>query len=291
VALLIDIGVPLITFLALTAVGMDLTVDDFHRVRRQRAVLAAGLGLPLLLLPLLAIALLAVMKPAPHVAAGLLLVAACPIGGISNTYSYLAGASTALSVTLTTVSSAAAFITIPAVSWVLEAALDGPLGFSAPAMLPVQLAFMVLLPVMVGMAIRRRWSAFAIVYRAKLQAGAIVALSILISIVIVNDVRRFVGGLADTVPTAVLFVAASFGTGWLVGGLVRASPADRFTLATEFATRNIAVATAIAFTLLRQPAFAYFGTIYFMFEAPVLLVAVALYRNRASQGLTRQTAV
>ena len=109
---------------------MDLTVAHFDRVRRRPVMLAAGLVAPVVILPALALLLDRLSaKPPAHVAAGLLLVAACPIGGISNTYSYLAQASTALSVALTTLSSALAALTIPAISRGFELALGSPMGF------------------------------------------------------------------------------------------------------------------------------------------------------------------
>ena len=49
-------------------------------------------------------------------------------------------------------------------------------------------------------------------------------------------------------------------------------------MAAEFATRNVAVATAIAVTLLGRPDFAIFGATYFLTEQPVLLTATLLYR-------------
>jgi BASS family bile acid:Na+ symporter len=61
---LIDVAIPLITFLLLTAVGLDLTPADFDRVRRQPRVIAAGLGGPLLVLPPLALMLIGVLRPA-----------------------------------------------------------------------------------------------------------------------------------------------------------------------------------------------------------------------------------
>ena len=98
---LIDIAVPGLTFILLVAVGMDLTVADFARVRRQPLVILGGLLAPLVLLPPIAVGLIRVFAPAIDVSAGVLLIASCPIGGMSNTWSYLARASTALSVTLT----------------------------------------------------------------------------------------------------------------------------------------------------------------------------------------------
>jgi ACR3 family arsenite efflux pump ArsB len=89
----------------------------------------------------------------------------------------------------------------------------------------------------------------------------------------------FVDGLAGTVPLAATFVATSFLAGWFVGGVTGASRPDRFTLATEFATRNIAVAPAIAVTLAGRIEFALFATTYFLTEAPLMLCAIVLFRR------------
>jgi bile acid:Na+ symporter, BASS family len=237
---------------------------------------------PVLVLPLLALGMLAVFEPGATTAGGLLLVASCPIGGISNAYSYLARASPALSVTLTTLSSALAFGTIPAVSWGFEQVLGRPLQFSAPAILPLQLVLLVLLPVVLGMWIRMRWPDVAMRRRDSVRQAAFGALAALLVIVIARDVDAFLDGLTETVPLALVFVVASFATGLGVGAVIGAPPADRFTLAAEFATRNVAVATAIAVTLLNQSAFALFGAAYFLTELPLLLLAVAVYRARWS---------
>ena len=128
----IAFAIPAMNFVLLAAVGLDLSREDFTRVRGQGPVVATGLIAPVILLPPLALALVGLFQPAPDVAASLLLIAACPIGGISNTYSYLAQASTALSVTLTAVSCLAAIVTIPVIGGGFELALGERLGLSAP---------------------------------------------------------------------------------------------------------------------------------------------------------------
>ena len=65
---------------------------------------------------------------------------------------------------------------------------------------------------------------------------------------------------------------------------MRAAPADCFTLATEFATRNVAVATAIAVTLSGRVEFAIFGTAYFVTELPMMLGAIAIYRRMQTRA-------
>jgi bile acid:Na+ symporter, BASS family len=279
---LISVGVPLLTFFLLAAVGLDLTGEDFGRVRRQWVVVLSGLLAPLVLLPPIALGLTWVFQPSPEIAAGILLLAACPIGGISNTYSYLARASTALSVTLTGLSCLLAGATVPAVGRGLELALGRPLDLAAPIPLLLgQLLLMLALPVALGMWIRRRSPELAERQRPALQRLAFTGISIVLLLVIVDDPRAFFGALSTTVPLAAAFVVCSMGAGWMTGATVTADRRDRFTLAAEFGTRNVAVATAIAVTLLGRIEFARFATTYFLTELPVMLVAIALFRRRS----------
>ncbi len=277
---LLDLAVPAVTFLLLLAVGLDLAPADFARVRRQHRVLAAGLLGPLLVLPPLALLLVVLSRPSPDLQNGLLLVAACPIGGISNTYSYLARASTALSVTLTACSSLLAVVTIPALAVGFGAAMGHPLGFGAPIpLILAQLLLMLALPVALGMWMRFSRPAFAGRSQPYLRALAFGGIAALIVLIVANDPVVFVTGLRDTVPLAAAFVAASFLAGWTIGTAIGALPPDRFTLATEFATRNMAVAAAIALTLAGRVEFALFATTYFLTEIPLMLGAVVIYRQ------------
>ena len=207
-------------------------------------------------------------------------MAACPIGGISNTYSYLAGASTALSLTLTACSSLLAVVTIPALARVFGAALGHPLGFAVPLpLIFAQLLLMLALPVAVGMLVRFRRPALASRSQPYFRALGFGGVSVLILLIVASDPAMFVHGLRDTVPLAATFVAASFLAGWLSGTVSGGSPSDVFTLATEFATRNIAVATAIALTLAGRMEFALFATTYFLTEIPLMLCAIVVYRR------------
>ena len=282
---LLDLAVPAVTFLLLLAVGLDLAPADFARVRRQPRVLAAGLLGPLLVLPPLALLLVVLSRPSSDLQTGLLLVAACPIGGISNTYSYLARASTALSVTLTVCSSLLAVVTIPALALAFRAALGHSVGFAAPIpLILAQLLLMLALPVALGMWVRFSRPVFAGRSQPYLRALGFVGVAALIVLIVASDPVVFLHGLRDSVPLAATFVAASFLAGWLVGAATGASPPDRFTLATEFATRNMAVAAAIALTLAGRVEFALFATTYFLTEIPLMLGAIVVYRR------SRQTA-
>lgn len=92
------------------------------------------------------------------------------------------------------------------------------------------------------------------------------------------------GGVSTTVPLAATFVVCSMAAGWITAAGVTADRRDRFTLAAEFGTRNVAVATAIAVTLLGRVEFARFATTYFLTELPLMLVAIAVFRWRLVSG-------
>jgi BASS family bile acid:Na+ symporter len=278
---ILDVGAPILAFTTLFAVGLDLAPEDFARVKRAPMVVAAGLLAPLVLLPALAFALIWWFAPNPAVEAGLLLVASCPIGGISNTYSYLARASTALSVTLTGLSCVLAVVTIPLLTGAFQRFQHDALRVDAPVTtLLTQLVFMLALPLAVGMIVRRRWPAWARARRPAFQRLAFVLLGLLLLLVLSVEARRVSAMLGDVVLLAAAFVTASFAVGWLTGSAVRADAADRFTLASEFATRNVTIAVVIAVTLLGRLEFAVFASVYFLTELPIMLAAVAVRRWR-----------
>jgi BASS family bile acid:Na+ symporter len=275
----VDFAIPVITFLLLTAVGLALTREDFARVRRSPRLVAVGLLGPLLALPLVAFGLIEWFRPNPATEAGLLLIAVCPIGGISNTYSFVARASAALSVTLTGASCLLAVATIPFLTRVFEYLLQRPLRFDAPAsLLVLQLLLMLALPVGIGMSARRRWPDAAARHGLSISRLGFGALALLLGFVITAEFDQFVAGLHSAVPISAAFVVSAFAAGWLTATVIGASAPDRFTLAAEFATRNVAIATAVAVTLLGRVDFAVFATTYFLTELPLMLVAVAVHR-------------
>jgi ACR3 family arsenite efflux pump ArsB len=106
--------------------------------------------------------------------------------------------------------------------------------------------------------------------------------------VLTVEAERIGSMLLQLVLLAAVFVTASFAVGWAVGAVVKVSGPDQFTLAAEFATRNVAIATSIAVTLLGRTEFAVFASVYFLTELPIMLAAVAVWRWR--QNLTGRAA-
>jgi len=111
--ILVDIAIPVVVIMMMFVVGMELSLEDFRRVHGYPKPVLVGTAGQLIILPLIAVLLTLVLDPPRHIVAGMVLVAACPAGAISNFYVYLARANVALSVTLTAVTTILAFVTLP----------------------------------------------------------------------------------------------------------------------------------------------------------------------------------
>ena len=107
---------PLILFLLMIIVGLQLTPGDFRRVLANPIAVAVGTLGQILLLPLMTWILISSLGVAPIFGAGAVILAAAPGAGMSNVMAAVAGANVALSVTLTAVSSVLAVVTLPALT-------------------------------------------------------------------------------------------------------------------------------------------------------------------------------
>lgn len=84
-------------------VALDLKIDDFKYIGSHFRSVWVGLVSQWLLLPILTMGLIWILQPEVSLALGMLLIAACPGGNVSNYAVHLAKANAALSVVLTMV--------------------------------------------------------------------------------------------------------------------------------------------------------------------------------------------
>jgi len=243
----VDAGVPVLVFFAMVVVGMELTTDDFWRVARQPSTVVAAIVGQFVLLPVLGWLLVGCLDLPPSIARGVLLVAACPSGAMANVYTYLARANVALSVTLTAASCLLAVLTTLLALAVLHAQVGESTGFPVPfAVLAGQLFLLLVLPVLTGMGIRRRWPDITKRHGRSLLGLSITALAALLGFVIVQEVEQFASALTDIAAAAALLTVLAFGAGWATGWASAAGATDRFTVGMVFVVRNVGVATGNA---------------------------------------------
>ena len=99
--------------LMMFGVALDLKVEDFKRIIVSPKAPGIGLGAQFILLPAFTFLLTLILRPQPSIALGMILVAACPGGNLSNIITYLAKGNCAVSISMTAVSTAAAIVMTP----------------------------------------------------------------------------------------------------------------------------------------------------------------------------------
>ncbi|MDZ4253185.1 MAG: bile acid:sodium symporter family protein [Sulfuritalea sp.] len=99
--------------LVMFGVALDLKVADFKAVLTMPKPVIIGLVGQFVLLPAFTFLLVLLIKPAPSIALGMMLVASCPGGNISNFLTHYARGNTALSITMTAISTVVAIVMTP----------------------------------------------------------------------------------------------------------------------------------------------------------------------------------
>ncbi|MBX2968386.1 MAG: bile acid:sodium symporter family protein [Cyclobacteriaceae bacterium] len=140
-------------------VALSIKPEHFYQLKHQKKALFTGLASQYLLLPLLTYLLLLVITPSPGIALGMILVASCPGGNVSNFFTLLSRGNVALSVTLTAFSSLLAFVITPAnfFFWSSLAGYKSLLrSFEIDFMdLFINMILILLLPLVLGMLVNR----------------------------------------------------------------------------------------------------------------------------------------
>lgn len=140
-------------------VALSIKPEHFYQLKNQKKALLTGLASQYLLLPFLTYLLILILTPSPGIALGMILVAACPGGNVSNFFTLLARGNVALSVTLTAFSSLLAFVITPAnfFFWSSLAGYKSLLrSFEIDFMdLFINMILILLLPLVLGMLVNR----------------------------------------------------------------------------------------------------------------------------------------
>ncbi len=281
---MLDIGVLGLTILIMVFIGMEVEVADLRSVWRSRGQLAATLLTQTLVLPVIALVLVRALELPVHVSAGLLLLAACPLGNIVNFYTLLGRGNLAWSVVMNAMSCLLAFATMSFAFGIYARFLGTAFVFALPAPHSfLWLGLLVAIPVLGGMWLRRVRPDFVGRHLKHLSHICLGGAVLLLVYVLVSQHEQLAREWRQTVLSAALFLCLALLSGWAFSKALRLAAGDRFTVTVSFAVRNVGLATAIAVTLLNRIEYAAFATVYFVLQVPLLLALVAAYRHSSSR--------
>lgn len=264
----------------MVTVGMELEARDFREVVRRKGALLGVLLVPAVLLPLLAFALARSLALPPHLTAGILLLAACPVGDIANFYTLLARGNVALSVSVNTLSCLFSVGTMAVAFGLYDRLLGQRYALALPTpVLVMQLTLLVVLPVAAGIAVRRWKPAWVAAHRRTLRALCLAGIAFVLLYVLANRWAQVSDGWRQTALAGLVFMAAALAMGLALARVLRFSARDSITVGIVCAVRNVALAGAIAVSLLNRIDFAEVAAVYFLIEVPLLLSVAGAYRR------------
>ncbi len=162
----------LMIFVIMLGMGASLTIADFKAVFRNPKGVFIGFVSQFGFMPLMAFILGYVLKLEPAFAISIILVGCLPGGTTSNMFTYFSKGSVALSISMTTASTVVAVFMMPVLLNIYTtgytAAITAQLqasGSEAVFVIPtkniITSLIMVLLPVAIGMFIRKKWADWA----------------------------------------------------------------------------------------------------------------------------------
>ena len=283
--LLKQTALPLALFAVLFGMGLSLVPEDFRRVFRHPKAKLVGLACQLLVLPAVAFALAMLFRLPGELAVGLMLLAACPGGATSNVITHLSKGDTALSVTLTAISSTVCVFTIP---WIVGWSMQWFMGGSAAVQLPFwktlgQLTMVTILPIACGMAVRAARPALA--QRLERPAGifALVILALIILAAVARE-KDLAHQFAVAGPAAITLNVLTMVLGFAAGWWFALPLSQRITISIEAGIQNGTLALAIALGLLESSSIAMPAVVYslFMFLSGAMMIAIFGRRARRS---------
>ncbi|MBA4397960.1 MAG: symporter [Syntrophus sp. (in: bacteria)] len=233
-------------------VALDLKLDDFKRIFVKPKAPAVGLFAQFILLPAFTFLLVLIIKPAPSIALGMILVAACPGGNLSNILTYLAKGNTAVSISMTAVSTIFAIVMTP-----LNLAVWGGLNPETDAILrkvslsPFDVFFTIFIilgiPMAVGMTLSRLFPGIADKVRRPFKIFSLVFFIIIVAGALLANWQNFLNYVNIVIVAVFLHNLLALNIGWWAAKLCRLSERDSRAVSIEVGIQNSALGLVLVF--------------------------------------------
>lgn len=244
--------------------GLSLVMDDFKRVIIYPKAVIVGLVNQILLLPLVGYLIASLSGVSPEIAVGIMILAACPGGPTSNLISHLARGNTALSVTLTALSSFITIITIPfIVNFALVEFLDqGQIIRLDPLETILQVTVIIIIPILIGMFIRQKKPLFAMKMAKPVRIASGIVLALVIIGICIKEKDNLLSMLRDAGLVSITLNLITMGLGFFTAKLFRLNDKSATSISIESGIQNGTLGISVAVVLLDNSQFAVTPAVY-----------------------------
>ncbi len=268
--------------------GLSLVIDDFKRIIIYPKAIFVGLTNQLIILPVLGFVITLIFPIKPEIAIGIMILAACPGGPTSNLITHLAKGDTALSVTLTALSS---FITILTIPFIVNFALIHFLDEGQMVRLDlvetiIQIFVIIVIPVIIGMIIRKFKEGFALKMAKPVRKASGIVIALVIIGIFIKERENFVSYFQQAGIVAIVLNIATMMVGYYSSKLFKIKDKGAVSISIESGIQNGTLAITIAVVLLGNTEFAIAPAIYslLMFFTGGVAIYFGIKRDKASNG-------
>lgn len=251
--LLAEIALPIAIAAIMCSLGLALTPADFRRVLVAPRGVAIGMLNLALISPLLAFVMAELFALPPELAVGLVLLGASPGGMMANLLTHLARGDTALSVTMTAVSSVASVVTVPLFLGLSSDHFDaGTLGdVSMPGVVALVFAITIV-PVAIGMTLRQRWPERVAEAYPRVRAASLGIFALVVLAAIVSEYDTVAENAAEVAGAALSLNVAAMAVSFVISKLARLDDRQSTAIALELGVHNSTLAIAVGASLTSE---------------------------------------
>jgi len=233
-------------------VSLELKAEDFREALKKPRALVIGVVAHHLVFPAATFLLVLLLQPRPSVALGMILVASCPAGNISNFLTHFARGNTALSVSISTISTFVAMFATPA-----NIAFWGGLYQPAQSILrqvavnPLEMVldvFLLLgLPLALGLLLSRHWPNLAKLARKPMKYFSLLFFLVFVLAALATNWQYFISYVGMVVGVVAVQNALALATGYGFALLVRLPERDRRAVSIECGIQNSGLGLILIF--------------------------------------------
>ena len=247
----IGVAVAVMVGFLVFAVALDLTWNQFRRVLQNPKAPGIGLFAQYIILPGVAFVVGLLMTATPSIALGLLLVACCPAGALSNYLTGVARGSVATSVSMTAISTLISVAVTPLLFAFWAAMNPGTRAVLAQIEIDLErvvmmLLIMLIVPVAAGMIIRAMRPGIADKIQPWARRIAGIVFAVVVAILLLGNIK-LLGGFASTaLPPVLVTFAIAVVLGWCFARISGLVAVDRRAVTIEVAFQNVALAIGLA---------------------------------------------
>lgn len=287
-AAVLNYGVMMASILLTLAVGLEVSGDAIRQAFRFRARILLLWVLQALVPPVIALLIVQALGLPLGVAAGLLLLAACPVGDIANVYTLLARGPVVCSLAVNAASCLTAPLTMALTFAVYEELLGDAFSFAIPKpALVIRVFFLAVLPVIVGASWRSLHPASASRVRPWILGVCVWCIAILLVYVVANQWEHVIAETVSSVVAAIAFLSVNLAVGWWAGRGMGMTIPEKASAAFLIGVRNLGMMAAVAIVMLGRTDYGVFGAIYFLMQVLLALALISWTLRRVGAQASR----